>query len=126
MTSVLGYARTFQIGGSFTADALPDLQAEVDRFHQMLSDISSDLLDGKGFINISTEAVLQGPLSDAMTHAGQLALLRRLAGAPVPAENFLRADISADNVTTAQPEPKSPGRRDGKWDPRGVTDDGSS
>jgi hypothetical protein len=125
MTSVLGYARTFQIGGAFTADALPDLQAEVNRFHQMLNDISCDLLDGKVFVDMSTEAVLQGPFCDAMTHAGQLALLRRLAGSPVPAENFLKADIDAANVTATQSEPKSPGRRDGKWDPRGVTDDNS-
>ncbi|MQA91228.1 MAG: hypothetical protein GEU90_13515 [Gemmatimonas sp.] len=44
------------------------------------------------------ERLLQGPLADAMTHAGQLALLRRLAGAPVAAENFFQADIGADHL----------------------------
>lgn len=38
--------------------------------------------------------VLQGPLSDAMTHAGQLALLRRLAVSPIPPENFIVATIA--------------------------------
>lgn len=31
-------------------------------------------------------AFFVGPLSDAVTHAGDLAMLRRLAGSPVPAE----------------------------------------
>ena len=39
------------------------------------------------------ERLVQGPLSDALTHAGQLALLRRLAGAPIPPENFHDATI---------------------------------
>ena len=41
----------------------------------------------------SMEQLLLGPLADAMTHAGQLAMLRRLAGSPIAAENFMRADI---------------------------------
>ena len=43
-----------------------------------------------------------------MTHAGQLALLRRLAGSPVPPENFLFAAISAANLGPDQPLPVSP------------------
>jgi hypothetical protein len=119
MTSVLGYARTLLIGGTYTADALPSLADEVQRFHEMLKDLSERLASGEQFNDATNEAVLQGPFADAMTHAGQLALLRRLSGAPVPAENFLRADISAENVGPDQPAPRSPGRRDGKWDPRG-------
>jgi hypothetical protein len=49
-----------------------------------------------------------------MTHAGQLAMLRRLAGKPVPAENFVFADIGADNVSAEQPAPVAP---DKKWRP---------
>jgi hypothetical protein len=58
-------------------------------------------------------AILQGPLSDAMTHSGQLALLRRLAGHPVEPENFMRAHIDPHNIGKDQPPPASPGRRDG-------------
>ncbi len=61
---------------------------------------------------MSEERLLQGPFSDAMTHAGQLALLRRLAGAPVPPENFIVADIKADRLGPDQAKPKSP---DNKW-----------
>jgi hypothetical protein len=121
MTSVLGYARTFLVGGSYTAEPLPGFADEVERFHEMLADISSRLASGADFDGATAEAVLQGPFADAMTHAGQLSLLRRLSGSPVPAENFLRAEISADNVGPEQPAPRAPGRRDGKWDPRGVT-----
>jgi hypothetical protein len=123
MTSVLGYARTFLIGGSYTAEALPDLAAEVERFHAMLEEISGKLLAGATFDGVTSKEILQGPFADAMTHAGQLAMLRRLTGSPVAAENFLRAEIDANNVGPDQAAPRSPGRRDGKWDPRGVNGD---
>ena len=53
------------------------------------------------------ERLLQGPLADALTHTGQLTLLRRLAGAPVAHENFMEADIRAGQVgpeSPAEPE----------------------
>jgi len=121
MTSVLGYARTLIVGGTYKAEPLSDFSAEVSRFHEMLGDLSSRLAAGETFGDHSFETVLQGPFSDAMTHAGQLAMLRRIHGDPVPAENFLKADIRADNVGPNQPPPRSPGRRDGQWDPRGIT-----
>ncbi|MBV9495141.1 MAG: hypothetical protein JOZ54_12905 [Acidobacteria bacterium] len=120
MTSVLGYSRTFLIGGEYTAEKLADLPAEIVRFHEVLEDIGARLASGATFP--SAEAILQGPFSDAMTHAGQLAMLRRLHGSPVPPENFVMADIHADNLGPDQPEPRAFGRRDGKWDPRGVVD----
>jgi hypothetical protein len=43
-----------------------------------------------------------------MTHAGQLALLRRLSGSPVAPENFIFADITAENLSPDQPQPRSP------------------
>jgi len=52
--------------------------------------------------------IVQGPFSDAMTHAGQLAMLRRLAGAPVAPENFILAEISPDRLGPDQAEPASP------------------
>jgi hypothetical protein len=120
MTSVLGYARTFIIGGSYTAEPLPDMQSEIERFHAMLEDLGTRLSSEATFSGTTPEAILQGPFSDAMTHAGQLAILRRLAGSPVPPENFVKADIRADNLGAEQAAPASPGRRDGSWDPRGA------
>ena len=39
------------------------------------------------------ERLQQGPIADAVTHAGQLAMLRRMAGSPIAGENFFEADI---------------------------------
>lgn len=118
MTSVLGYARTFLIGGTYKADPLPDMQSEIARFHAMLEDLGTRLAAGETFAGTTPESILQGPFSDAMTHAGQLAMLRRLSGSPVPPENFVKADIRSDKLGADQPPPASPGRRDGKWNPR--------
>ena len=48
----------------------------------------------------------QGPIADALTHVGQLTLLRRLAGAPVRGENYLKADIVAGRVGPEQAPPR--------------------
>jgi hypothetical protein len=57
---------------------------------------------------VTPEVLLQGPFSGAMTHAGQLALLGRLAGSPVPPENFVFADIQGANFGPDQPLPARP------------------
>ena len=91
---------------------MPTLDAEIERFHGLLQALSGDFGDDALRSGISDEQFLQGPLSDAMTHAGQLALLRRLHGEPVPSENFILATISRENVTREQPHPARP---DSDW-----------
>ena len=109
MTSVLGYARTFFVGGQYSAASLPSLEEEVVRFHEMIGELSRHLKDGTPLLRgMSEERLLQGPFSDAMTHAGQLAMLRRLAGVPIPPENFIMADIDAERCGPEQAEPASP------------------
>lgn len=45
------------------------------------------------------ESVLfQGPIADALQHIGQLTMMRRLAGGPVVAENYARAEIAIGNL----------------------------
>jgi hypothetical protein len=110
MTSVLGYARTYFIGGSYWPHPLPDLQAEILRFHEMLEDLATHLEAGTELRGITEEQLLQGPFADAMTHAGQLAMLRRLSGSPVPPENFIVATIDPANLGPAQPAAVSPDR----------------
>jgi hypothetical protein len=112
MTSVLGYARTHFVGGRYWPDPLPDLSAEVARFHAMLEDLGRHLTAGTQLAGITEEQLLQGPFADAMTHAGQLAMLRRLAGAPVRPENFIEALVDPANLGPEQPEPASP---DAEW-----------
>lgn len=50
----------------------------------------------------SAEQLFQGPIADALTHTGQLAMLRRLAGVPVRGENYAKADIVAGRVGREQ------------------------
>lgn len=113
MTSVLGYARTFFIGGQYRPEPLPTFDDEIVRFHGMIEDLSRHLeADTPLLQEMTAERLLQGPFSDAMTHAGQLAMLRRLAGSPVAPENFIVADIGAARCGREQAEPHSP---DDKW-----------
>ena len=114
MTSVTGYARTMLHGGTFRPSPMPTFDAEVARFHETLAALRDDLADDRLAAAISDEQFLQGPLSDAMTHAGQLAMLRRMSGSPVPPENFIHARVDAGNVSGDQPEPASPDRG---WSP---------
>jgi hypothetical protein len=67
----------------------------------------TELRDG-----MTPERLLQGPLADALTHAGQLAMLRRLAGSPVPPEDFSVADIQGTRLGSEQADPVSP---DEEW-----------
>ena len=111
MTSVLGYARTHFAGGRYWPEPLESLTEEVARFHEMLGMLAQHLRSEEPLLEgMSEERLLQGPFSDAMTHAGQLALLRRLAGAPVPPENFIVAEIEPDRLGPDQAKPQSPDR----------------
>ena len=107
ITSVLGYARTYFIGGTFSLTP-SDWESDIQALHAMLADFGRHLSDGTPFRNTDEKHMLQGPLADAMTHVGQIAMLRRLAGSPVHPENFIVANISATNLTSDQPEPVSP------------------
>jgi hypothetical protein len=114
MTGVIGYACTQLHGGTYVPPRLPTFAEEVARFHDLLAALHADFADESLDSRISDEQYLQGPLADAMTHAGQLALLRRLAGSPVPSEDFIEAAIDASNVSERQPPPASP---DDWWHP---------
>jgi hypothetical protein len=54
----------------------------------------------------SAEGLFQGPLADVLTHVGQIAMLRRMAGGPVRGENYYRAVITSGRVGADQPQPK--------------------
>jgi hypothetical protein len=51
------------------------------------------------------ERLFQGPVADALTHVGQIAMLRRLAGCPIAGENYYVAEIAAGRVGVDQPAP---------------------
>lgn len=115
MSSVLGYAQTFFIGGSYQVQPLETMEDEIVRLHSLLGDIAHHLDDGTFMAGITEEQLLQGPFSDVMTHVGQLAMLRRLAGAPIAPENFVFADVRHDRLGPDQPSPAAP---DADWPER--------
>jgi hypothetical protein len=116
MDSLMGYARTFFIGGEYQQEMLPDFTAEILRLHATIADVARHLKIGTPFHGITPERMLQGPFTDAMTHVGQKAMLRRLADSPVPPENFIYADVRPDNLGPDHPVPVRPGNRRGELD----------
>jgi hypothetical protein len=52
------------------------------------------------------ERLFQGPVADALTHVGQIAMLRRIGGRAIRGENYSRADIASGRVGSQQTPPK--------------------
>ena len=71
--------------------------AEVARFFAALKAFDEYLASGDT-VHAPAERLFQGPVADALAHAGQLAILRRIAGAPIRGENYSRAEIVAGRV----------------------------
>jgi len=78
---------------------------EVARFFARLESLDR-LLAAATTLGRPVEVLFQGPIADALTHVGQINLLRRLADAPVGGENYAKADIQAGRVGLDQAEPR--------------------
>jgi hypothetical protein len=81
-----------------------DWNTEVHRFFDGLAAVDR-ALGADGPFPGSIERLIQGPLADALTHVGQLAMLRGMAGAPVRPESYARAEIVAGRVGFEQSPP---------------------
>ncbi len=77
---------------------------EVKRFFAALKSFD-DYLSSGAALGVSAEKLFQAPIADALAHTGQLALLRRLAGAPIRGEDFFQAEIVAGRVGADQAAP---------------------
>ena len=77
----------------------------VARFFAALKELDS-YLASQAPLGFPSEKLFQGPVADAHTHVGQIAMLRRLAGAPVRGENYFKADITAGRVGAEQSGPR--------------------
>jgi len=86
------------------SDPLPWDQ-EVARFHAALERFDN-YLGSEAELSASCERLFQGPIADALTHVGQLTMLRRIAGAPIKGENYSRAKIESGLVGAEQAAPK--------------------
>ena len=78
---------------------------ETDRFFSALKNFDDDLASAEQ-LHAPAEKLFQGPVADALTHVGQIAMLRRMAGGPVKGENYFVADIVAGHVGPEQTAPK--------------------
>lgn len=78
---------------------------EVERFFAALRALDERLASAAP-LGTTAERLFQGPIADAFTHVGQIALLRRLAGAAVRGENYYKATIEAGRVGAEQAAPK--------------------
>src|SRR5216683_3796760 len=78
---------------------------EVARFHSALASFDNYLASDAD-LKATCERLFQGPIADALTHIGQLTMLRRIAGAPIKGENYSRAKIEAGRVGAEQAAPK--------------------
>jgi hypothetical protein len=80
---------------------------EQRRFFAALQAIDAYLTSGER-IHAPLERLFQGPVADALTHVGQLAMLRRLAGCPIRGENYYVAEISVGRLGASQAAPVKP------------------
>jgi hypothetical protein len=79
-------------------------EQEAERFFRCAGRMDEFLASGAP-LRCSAERLFQGPIADALTHVGQIAILRRLSGAPVKGENYYKADIAAGRVGADQAAP---------------------
>jgi hypothetical protein len=80
---------------------------EQHRFFAALKALDDYLASGET-LHAPAERLFQGPVSDALTHVGQLAMMRRLAGSPTCGENFYVAAVAVGQMDAKQPEPVQP------------------
>jgi hypothetical protein len=81
-------------------------EADVARFFDTLSRFDGVIGADAPAGGAAAERLFQGPVADALTHMGQLAMMRRLAGAPIRGENYVTAEIVAGRVGLNQARPQ--------------------
>ena len=104
LADLMAWAITLTRGAYvWKAEGSGDWQTEVARFFDNMATLDRELASNAG--DVSIEKLIQGPLADALTHVGQLAMLRGMAGAPVRPESYARAEIVAGRVGLEQAPP---------------------
>ncbi len=106
MGDLCDWALTIAKGHELWRDAVPQTwESEVSRFYECVKTLDN-FLAGPSPLSCLVPRLLQGPVADALTHIGQLAMLRRMSGDPMRGENFFLADIEAGRVGPDQAPPK--------------------
>lgn len=92
---------------TWNAAGIGEWSTDVARFFSALAGFDAQLASGIP-VGHTARQIFQGPIADALTHVGQLAMLRGHAGSPVRPESFARAEIVPGRVGREQ----SPERRE--------------
>lgn len=103
MGDLFDWALTMAQDRTVWKDATPlawDL--EVARFFDALTTFDLFLASAAPVKSEAIARLVQGPAADALTHIGQLAMLRRLVGKPIRGESYARAEISAGRTGLSQ------------------------
>jgi hypothetical protein len=105
MCDLFDWALIMADGKHVWHDSTPgDWDADIARFFAALEAFDRRLASGVP-LAADPKRLLQGPVADALTHAGQLAMLRRLAGCPMMGENYFVANIETGRVGADQAAP---------------------
>jgi hypothetical protein len=80
-------------------------EKECERFFDSLKKFD-DYLASEKPLQVSAEKLIQAPIADALTHIGQIAMLRRMAGVPMKSEYYVIAEITAGRVGADQTTPR--------------------
>jgi hypothetical protein len=106
MGDIFDWALTIAKGHAVWHNSPPQVwDREVARFYTSVEEFDT-YLAGTSTIACPLEKLIQGPIADALTHVGQLAMLRRLFGVPIRGENYFMADIVAGRVGPEQSKPR--------------------
>lgn len=106
MGDLLDWAHSIARGKEEWFDSKPGpWEQDVERFFRALHALDA-YLGSDAPLHAPAERLFQGPVADALTHVGQIATRRRLAGAPVRGENYFRADIVTGRVGPGQSAPR--------------------
>ena len=80
-------------------------EEECERFFTSLNKFD-DYLASEKPLEVSAEKLFQGPIADALSHVGQIAMLRRMAGVPMKGENYFVAEVTVGRVGADQAAPR--------------------
>ena len=104
MADLMAWGLSVADGGSAWRPAgTNDWQTEVERFLDGMKRLDARLTEPVA--DAAAEKLIAGPLADALTHVGQLAMLRGMAGTPIRPESYARAEIVAGRVGLEQAPP---------------------
>jgi len=106
LCDLMDWARSLAAGKQSRRDSAPESwTADTQRFFAALKAFD-DYLGSEEPLHTPVENLFQGAVADALTHVGQIALLRRLAGAAVRPENYGVAEIAAGRIGADQRAPR--------------------